>query len=301
LVRKAAIALYQAKLELGSAFSFFEPAMDAFLRERDLIERELRVAITAGVVRPYFQPMMDLGTNRVVGFEALARWTHPEFGEISPDRFIQVAERCGLINALTDQILRRAIEAAGDWPPEISLSINISPLQLKDESLAARILLLLRETGLSPHRLEIELTESALVQNLEGAQKALGALRAAGVRIALDDFGTGYSSLYHLRNFKVDSIKIDRSFIEDLEEAPETAALVRGLMGLGHGLGLKVTAEGVEESAQARVLLAQGCDLAQGYLYGRAMSAADACTFLESQSRHVLAPLLAIGTSRVAA
>jgi EAL domain-containing protein (putative c-di-GMP-specific phosphodiesterase class I) len=149
--------------------------------------------------------------------------------------------------------------------------------------LGLRILSILAETGLSPHRLEIELTESALVRDLDGAEKVLGALREAGVRIALDDFGTGYSSLYHLRNFKIDKIKIDRSFIENMEREPEAAALVRALLGLSHGLGLTVTAEGVEKPAQAAALLEQGCQQAQGYLYARAMSASDALDFIAVQ------------------
>jgi diguanylate cyclase (GGDEF)-like protein len=280
ILRKADIALYRAKAGPGSVSRFFDAEMDAHVRERDLIERELRVAIANGAVEPYFQPVIDLRTKQVVGFEALARWTHPTLGSVPPDRFIPVAESCGLITELTDHLLRQAARAACQWPDDVTLSFNISPAQFKDHTLALRILSILGQSGLSPRRLEIELTESALVRDLEGAQKVLGALRDAGVRIALDDFGTGYSSLYHLRNFKIDRIKLDRSFVDNIERGPEGAALVRALMGLGHGLGLAVTAEGVEQPAQAAALLEQGCEQAQGFLYSRAVSAADTLKFI---------------------
>lgn len=280
ILRKADIALYRAKAESGSALRFFEAEMDAQIRERDLLERELRAAIGSGAVQSYYQPVIDLRTKQVVAFEALARWTHPQLGNVPPDRFIPVAESCGLMNELTDHLLRQASRAACQWPAEIALAFNISPSQLKDHTLALRILSILAEAGLAPHRLEIELTESALVRDLEAAQQILGALRGAGVRVALDDFGTGYSSLYHLRNFKIDKLKIDRSFVHDMDREPEAAALVRALLGLGHGLGLIVTAEGVEQLAQATALLAQGCEQAQGYLYGRALSAADTLDLL---------------------
>ena len=280
IMRKADIALYRAKAEPASASRFFEPAMDARIRERDHIERDLRAAISNGDVQPFYQPLMDLRTKQVVGFEVLARWTHPVLGNVPPDRFIPVAESSGLINELTDHLLRQAARAASQWPANVTLAFNISPLQLKDHTLALRILGILGETGLSPRRLEIELTESALVQDLENAQQVLGSLRDAGVRVALDDFGTGYSSLYHLRNLKIDKLKIDRSFIDGLEHEPDAAALVRALLGLGHGLGLTITAEGVEAPAQATALMEQGCEQAQGYLYGRAMSSADATKFI---------------------
>jgi diguanylate cyclase (GGDEF)-like protein len=280
IMRKADIALYRAKGEHGSASRFFEASMDVRLRERDLIERELRSAIRSGAVQPYYQPLIDLCTKQVLGFEALARWTHPTLGDIPPDRFIPVAESCGLMNELSDCLLRQAARAATQWPDVLTLSFNISPSQLRDETLGLRILSILGESGLSTHRLEIELTESALVRDMEGAQQVLGALRDAGVRVALDDFGTGYSSLYHLRNFKIDKIKIDRSLVENMEREPEAAALVRALLGLGHGLGLTVTAEGVEQSAQAAALREQGCQQAQGYLYAHAMAAADTVNFI---------------------
>ncbi|MEJ0019491.1 MAG: EAL domain-containing protein [Acetobacteraceae bacterium] len=213
IMRKADIALYRAKALPVSTSCFFDAEMDAHVRERDLIERDLRAAIREGAIVPCYQPLIDLATNEVTGFEALARWKHPTLGDVPPERFIPIAESCGLIDLLTDRLLRLAARAACQWPDRVTLSFNISPSQLKDHTLAARILEILKEVGLPPRRLEIELTEAAVVRDLAGAQRVLGALRDAGVRIALDDFGTGYSSLYHLRNFKVDKIKIDRSFV----------------------------------------------------------------------------------------
>jgi EAL domain-containing protein (putative c-di-GMP-specific phosphodiesterase class I) len=254
--------------------------MDVHVRERDLIERELRAAIGRGAVVPHFQPLIDLKTKKIVGFEALARWTHPTLGEIAPERFIPIAESSGLITTLTDQILRQAARAARAWPDDVTLAVNLSPVLLKDQTLGLRVLAILGETGLLPSRLEIEITETALVQDLEGAQQVLGALRDAGVRIALDDFGTGYSSLYHLRNFKVDKIKIDRTFIEDMERHPEAFVLLNALLGFGRGLGLTVTAEGVEQPGQAAILLQQGCEQAQGFLFGKAMTADEAAALV---------------------
>ena len=288
ILRRADIALYRAKDEKSkSASRFFDADMDARTQERDLIERDLPGAINKGDVRPYYQPLIDLQTKHIVGFEALARWRHPTLGEVSPERFIPVAESCGLIAELTDHLLRQAARDATRWLDSLTLSFNISPSQLKERTLGLRILTILAEAGLSPRRLEIELTESALVRDLAGAQDALTALRGAGVRIALDDFGTGYSSLYHLRNFKIDKIKIDRSFVDSMEREPEAYALVRALLGFGRGLGLTVTAEGVEKPAQAVALQQEGCQQAQGYLYSRAMSANDAIDFIRKQEKDV--------------
>lgn len=275
ILHQADIALYRAKTGRCSAFRFFEPEMDAQAREHDLIERELHTAIADGAIHSLYQPLIDLQTKHIVAFEALARWKHPVLGDIAPERFIPIAESCDLINELTDQLIREAAAAACYWPDELTLAVNVSPSQLKDRGLSHRVLSILHETGLPPHRLEIELTESALVHDMEDAQAVLGELRQAGVRIALDDFGTGYSSLYHLRTFHIDKIKIDRSFIANMENEPGAAAVVRALLGFGNGLGLTITAEGVERLSQASVLLSEGCQQAQGYLYGCAVSATD--------------------------
>jgi diguanylate cyclase (GGDEF)-like protein len=288
LLRKADVALYRAKEEGGSHLRFFEPAMDAHLRERDRLERGLRNGLETGAVRPFYQPLVDLRTNEVVGFEALARWTHSELGEVPPDRFLPVAEHCGLATELMCSLLRQACRDALAWPPHVHLAFNISPRQLKDRTLGADILAILAEVGFPPARLEIELTESAVVQDLETAQAVVGTLRQAGVRVALDDFGTGYSSLYHLRNFKIDKIKIDRSFVENMDREDEARILVRALLGLGQGLGLTVTAEGVEYPRQAEELRAQGCQQAQGFLYSRAVPAEQTAAFFPSAPRHTV-------------
>jgi len=288
VLRKADIALYRAKDEKPrSASRFFDAEMDARTQERDLIERDLPSAIVKGGLRCYYQPLIDLRTKQIAGFEAPARWQHPTLGEVPPDRFIPVAESCGLMNELTDRLLRQAARDAAKWPENMTLSFNISPSQLKERTLGLRILSIIAEAGLSARRLEIELTESALVRDLPGAQALLGALRSAGVRIALDDFGTGYSSLYHLRNFKIDKIKIDRSFVDNMEQKPDAFALVRALLGFGRGLGLTVTAEGVEKPAQALALHQEGCQQAQGYLYSRAMSADDTINFIRTKEKEV--------------
>ena len=279
IVRRADIALYKAKGVEKSSLCFFDSEMDRHVRERAQLERELRAAVAAGDIQPYFQPLVDLKSRAVVGFEALARWTHKDMGEMPPDRFIPAAEDTGLIFDLSDQLLRRACEAAVTWPADVVLAFNISPVQLKDPTLGLRVLRILGETGLPPLRLEIEITESALVADLESARNVLGALRDAGVRIVLDDFGTGYSSLYHLRNFKVDKIKIDRSFVQHMEDQRESAAIVKALIGLGQGLGLTITAEGIEQCAQGRELLAHGCGQGQGFLFSRAVPAERTAAF----------------------
>ena len=282
VMRKADIALYRAKKEGRFALRFFEEEMDAQVRERDALERELRIAIDADAIRPCYQPQIDLATGAIVGFEALARWHHESLGDIPPTRFIPVADDCGLIGRLTDRLLRRACAEALHWPADVTLSFNLSPVQLRDTTLGLRLMTILAETGLPPQRLEIELTESALVRDLDNARQILGAIRETGVRIALDDFGTGYSSLYHLRAFKLDKIKIDRSFVETMTSDPESAAIVRALVGLGAGLSLDVIAEGVETREQEDALIAQGCARGQGFRFGEAVSANDALAMVTS-------------------
>jgi diguanylate cyclase (GGDEF)-like protein len=285
ILRKADIALYRAKAGKQSAARFFEIEMDMHSRERDALERDLAVAIEANDVRPWYQPIVDLKSQKVIAFEALARWAHPTLGDIPPDRFIPIAEDCGLIQQLSDRLLRQACRDALAWPDGVTLSFNISPAQLRERTLGLRILGILGETGLSPRRLEIEITESAIVRDLDAAKAVLNSLREAGVRVALDDFGTGYSSLYHLRNFKFDAIKIDRSFVGNMALEDESAAIVRALTGLGHGLDLVITAEGIEQPGQRETLLEQGCDRGQGFLFSRAIPAHETQGFLNHTNR----------------
>ena len=280
VLRKADIALYRAKDQGGAALRFFEEHMDEAIRERDMLERELRAAVAENRIQPFYQPLVDLRSGEIIGFEALARWTHATLGEIEPSRFIPIAEDCGLIAELTDRQLKTACRDAMAWPGTVRLSVNVSPVLLRDPAFGLRVMSILGQSGLPPTRLEVEITESALVQDMEAAQLTLGALRDAGVRIALDDFGTGYSSLYHLRNFKLDAIKIDRSFVEAMSRDPDSAAIVKALIGLGAGLSLSVTAEGVESAQQQALLMADGCSNAQGFLFSRAVPAAEAMALL---------------------
>jgi EAL domain-containing protein (putative c-di-GMP-specific phosphodiesterase class I) len=207
---------------------------------------------------------------------------------VSPSRFIAIAEDTGLISILTDQLLRAAAKTAMTWPDDVGLSFNVSPVELKERTLCPRVRAILNESRLPPRRLEIEITESALVQDLEAVQAVLGELRDIGVRIALDDFGTGYSNLYHLRNFKVDTIKIDRSFVQSMGVERESAAIVSALLGLGKGLGLTVIAEGVETPDQEAALAQQGCQEGQGFLFGAAVSAERSRDLFPPTARPVL-------------
>ena len=241
---------------------------------RTQIERELRAA-ASGAIEVYYQPLVDLGANKIVGFEALARWNDPELGPISPTVFIPVAEECGLINELGDQLLRTACRDAAPWPDDVTLAFNISPLQLREPTLGLRILSILGETGLDPRRLEIEVTESALVDNIEVARRVIDQLRQAGVRIALDDFGTGYATMSQLLTLNLDRIKIDRSFVHRLGKDNESMVIIRAIVGLAGGFGLTTTAEGIEEAEQLACLKANGCAIGQGYLFGKAVPATE--------------------------
>lgn len=288
-VRRAALTLDASKSHERGGYRRYDPAMDEALRRRTLMERKLRKAIQLGSIRPYFQPLVDLQTSELIGFEALARWTDPELGSVPPDEFIRLAEKAGLINALSDQLLRHACRAAISWPDHIKLSFNLSPLQLKDRLAGLRIISVLGETGLSPHRLEIEVTESSLIDNPAMARDLLEGLRGAGVRTAIDDFGSGYSSLYHLREFKFDNLKIDRSFVWAMNDGQENLAIVNAILDLSRGLGLITTAEGIESEEQLNSLLSRGCQQGQGYLFGRAMSAEHVLTMIEQYALPELA------------
>ncbi len=254
LMRRADRALYRAKAEGPSSVRFFEAEMDAHIEERMRLERELRAAIGSRSIVPYFQPIVSLDGNRIIGFEALARWKSPTSGNVPPGVFIPIAEEAGLIATLSDQLLRQACIAARNWPKDLTLSFNISPVQLRDKTLGLRILSILGQTGFDPHRLELEITESALVEDIGIAESVIDQLRGAGVHIALDDFGTGYATLSQLLALRLDKIKIDRSFVERLGKDNESAVVVRAIIGLANGFGLITTAEGIEEKDQLTYL-----------------------------------------------
>lgn len=282
-MRKADIALYRAKAERRSALRFFEPQMDARVIERASLEKALHAAIDDDRIQPVFQPTVQLASQEVVGFEMMPRWIDEDGNIVPVERFIAIAEETGLIHALAENVLRKACAAAARWPAGTTLSTDIYPGQLRDNLLPARVIRLLHETGLTAQQLELEITESALVADPENARATLGALRAAGVRITLDNFGTGYSSLYHLRNFKLDKIKIDRSFVQTMARDPESASIVSALAGLGRGLGLIVAAEGIESVDEERLLLGDNCDVSQGSMCNEPINAEDTLNLLSAQ------------------
>jgi len=283
LVQRADRALYRAKAEGRSCIRFFEPQMDAHVERRVAIENELRAAVAAKVIVPYYQPVVAFEGRRVVGFEALARWKSEKFGWVAPDLFITVAEEIGIISELGDQLLRQACRDAGAWPSDLTLAFNISGIQLRDPTIGLRVLAILAETGFSPRRLELEITETALVDNLRIAQDVTNQLRQAGVRIALDDFGTGYATLSQLLSLKLDRIKIDRTFVDRLGKYKESTTIVRAVLGLAHGFELETTAEGIESDEQLSLLKADGCLEGQGYLFSKAVPANEVRGILEKQ------------------
>lgn len=282
LLRSADVAMYDAKRAGKGSYRFFHAEMDERLRARATLEADLRQAIEAGEIVPYFQPVISLAEDRIVGFEALARWLHPTRGMIAPDTFIPVAEDLGLIDALSNRILRQGCIAARDWHPDTTLSFNISPIQLKDPWLTARLLGILAETGFSPRRLIVEVTENAIIEDIELTAEVFGALQNSGIRVALDDFGKGYSSLSHLRQLKFNHLKIDSSFVQSMDSI-ESQQIVTAVAGLGKALGMPVTAEGVETEEAAATLRALGCEQAQGYLFGKATPATDAAHLLQAE------------------
>jgi predicted signal transduction protein with EAL and GGDEF domain len=276
LLHAADVAMYRGKKEGRGTYRFFEPSMDSELRARARLEQELRSAIGKGEIKPYFQPLVSLPQRELLGFEVLARWHHPTNGVLAPADFIALAEDTGLIGELSISLLRQACVATRAWPAHLHLAINISPHQLRDHDLPERLLAILVETGFAPGRLEVEVTETALVNDIESARRILTSLQNIGIRVALDDFGTGYSSLYHLRELNFDKIKIDRCYIQTLAESLESTKIVNAILGLGQSLGLLTTAEGIETEANSQWLARQGCSFGQGYLFGRPMPANEA-------------------------
>ncbi len=268
-LRQADMAMYRAKSEGRGLYRFFERDMDERLRQRVQLEREVKGAIAKGEIVPYYQPLVDLATQTIIGYEILARWQHPTMGVLAPALFIPIAEDTGSIGDLTYALLAQAVKDAKDWPSHLFLSMNLSPRQFADPGLSQSVLAILSAASFPPQRLEIEITETAVVQRLQEANATLQSLRNLGVRIALDDFGTGYSGLHHLRELHFDTIKIDRSFVSDMLQNPEDAKLVEAIVGLGHALGLQTTAEGIETKEVLDRLTELGCEIGQGFLFGR--------------------------------
>ncbi len=262
-------ALYRAKSEGRGTFRFFEAKMGAQVHERRTLEHDLRHAIARGEVRLVYQPQHDIGTGDLTGFEALIRWHHPHRGQVSPALFIPIAEESGLILQIGEWVLREACKEAASWDRPLSMAVNVSAVQIHAPAFASFVHETLIATGLAPARLELEITETALVRDQARALLTLRQLKALGLRIAMDDFGTGYSSLSNLRAFPFDKIKIDGSFMNSVETNPQASAIVRSVLGLGAGLGIPVLAEGVETDEQLTFLKNENCNAAQGYFLGR--------------------------------
>jgi diguanylate cyclase (GGDEF)-like protein len=274
IMRRADVALYRAKNEGRSRACIYDADMDADLRERKQLEQDLRVAIAEDGLSVAYQPIMNASGEKMAGVEALCRWNHPTRGSVPPSDFIPIAERSELIIPLGEWVLRKACLEAKAWTG-LTVAVNVSPLQFRRQDFVEVVERILEETGLDPHRLELELTETTLLGNVEDAEKAMQRLKARGVRFALDDFGTGYSSLLYLRRFPFDRIKIDRSFVLAIETAADAASIVHAIVSLGRGLGMKVTAEGVENAEQQLFLRAAGVHSMQGYRFGRPQPASD--------------------------
>jgi len=267
LLANADATLYRAKAEGRGSVRFFEAEMDKRLRERRALQHDLRSALERDEITLHYQPLARIG-GEITGFEALAGWQHPKKGLVPPNTFIPLAEETGLIMPLGEWILRNACHEAASWPRPLQIAINLSPIQFQQGDLAGLAHAVLLETGLAPSRLELEITEGVLIGDFSRAVSVLRRLKALGIRIAMDDFGTGYSSLSYLQSFPFDKIKIDRTFIANLNRNPQSSAIIRAVIGLGHGLDLPVVAEGVETQEQIAFLTREACDEAQGFLLG---------------------------------
>jgi predicted signal transduction protein with EAL and GGDEF domain len=283
LMRRADSALYRAKAEGRGRFRRFTPEMDPRLGKRRgamRLEAELREALAEEALTCHYQPIRQLATGQLLGFEALARWPHATRGFVSPSEFIPIAEANGLIAPLTDQLLRQACRDAAAWPEGVSLSFNLSPLHLSEADLPRQVAHILAETGLPARRLQLELTEGALLGDLRSGHAMLSELKAMGVRLALDDFGTGHSGLRELQALPFDVIKVDHGFVRAMASDAGARKIVAAIIGLGESLGLPVVAEGVEEQLDVDFLIQLGCDMGQGWLLGRPLPAGQLATLM---------------------
>jgi diguanylate cyclase (GGDEF)-like protein len=284
ILKLADMALYRAKADGRGTYRFFEPEMDARMQARRALELDLRKAITKGEFELHYQPLVNLESEQISGFEALIRWNHPERGLISPAEFIPLAEDTALIVPIGEWVLRQACEEAVKWPSNISIAVNLSPAQFRTANITQTVITALAHSGLSPSRLELEITESVLLLNSESTLNTLHQLRAMGVRISMDDFGTGYSSLSYLRSFPFDKIKIDRSFVHNLSANEDSMAIIRAVTGLGSSLGMTTTGEGVETRDELDYLKREGCTEAQGYFFSKARPAAEVYSLLAKRA-----------------
>jgi predicted signal transduction protein with EAL and GGDEF domain len=273
LLANAGAALFRAKAKSRGTINFYEPEMDQQIRDRRVLHQDLSVAIKKGELSLYFQPQAmsakDVAESEVIGFEALARWKHPVRGFVPPSDFIPLAEESGLIVEMGEWILREACREAASWPKPLQVAVNLSPAQFAHGDVVGVVHTILLETGLSPGRLELEITEGVLIEDFDRGLALLRRLKALGVRISMDDFGSGYSSLSYLQAFPFDKIKIDRAFVVNLGRNPQSAAIVSAVIDLAHGLDMSVVAEGVETPEQLSFLTSEDCDSVQGYLIGK--------------------------------
>ncbi len=282
MLRTADLALYRAKAAGRGAWRLFEPGMDAEAQARRALEAGLRLALAGGEFEVFYQPLVETGTRALAGFEALLRWNHPVRGMVPPAEFVPVAEEIGLIGAIGAWVLERACADAASWPAHLTVAVNLSPAQFLDGDLVRGVERALAGAGLPASRLELEITESVLLRDNHATLGILHRLRGMGARIAMDDFGTGYSSLSYLRRFPFDGIKIDQSFVRNLGSEKGGVEIIRAVVGLGHALGMRVLAEGVETAEQLAVLRDEGCDKVQGYLLGRPTPLADVPVVIEA-------------------
>jgi len=290
LIHRADVAMYHAKKRGRNRFYWFEQQMESELRFRNELENGIRRGIPAGEFVPYYEQQIDLDSGELVGFEMLARWQSPQFGLVGPEIFIPIAEEMDVIGELSEGLIGQALEDAREWDPGLTLSVNISPIQLRDPWFAQRLLKMLIDSGFPPHRFEVEITESCLHENIGAVRTIITSLKNQGIRISLDDFGTGYSSLSQLRSLPFDRLKIDRSFVNELSEVGPGNELFEAIVSLGRGLSLPVTAEGVESAAILEALRNVGPLKGQGYLYGHPEDA--------EATRARLAELKLLGTSK---
>jgi diguanylate cyclase (GGDEF)-like protein len=298
LLRNADLALYRAKGEGRSTYRFFEPEMDALMRARRAMEYDLRNALAAGQFELYYQPIVNLERNGISGFEALIRWRHPARGLVPPGDFVPLAEEIGVIVPMGEWAIRRACAVAATWPGDIKVAVNLSPAQFKDTGLVEVVVSALASSGLAPQRLELEITETVLLEDNAATLGVLFQLRDLGVRIAMDDFGTGYSSLSYLQSFPFDKIKIDRTFVKDIADAAGSRNIVRAVAAMAIGLGMETTAEGVETAEQLATIRAEGCTEMQGYLFSRPLPEADVERLLQDMEQ---APAASSDTQATAA
>jgi diguanylate cyclase (GGDEF)-like protein len=287
LLKSADLAMYSAKSDGRGTYRIFDPQMDAVVQTRRSLERDMRTSLAQGGFELYYQPLINLQTKRVTAFEALMRWHHSERGAVPPAEFIPVAEDMGLIVQLGEWALRHACAEAAEWPDDIRVSVNLSPLQFAKGNLVSTVVSALASSGLAAARLELEITESVLLEKSERNIAILNQLRELGVRISMDDFGTGYSSIGYLRSFPFDKIKIDKSFVRDLLVDEGSLAIVRAIASLGVSFGMTTTAEGVETEEQMRCLNLEGCVEVQGYLYSKPVPTSEiAKVLVEIQQYH---------------